>query len=109
MVDSGRFEIIQKVYKNEKGCLKYQERKIPFVVVIFPFLWEGGPENSEILYTKRLSSDLIKAKIEVIDLTPLSKKINTSQRIVSLNDPHPSPLMAKIAADTIYKRLNAEF
>ena len=92
-----------------QSALKYQERKIPFVVVIFPFLWEGGPENSEILYTKRLSSDLIKAKIEVIDLTPLAKKINTSQRIVSLNDPHPSPLMAKIAADTIYKRLNAEF
>lgn len=93
---------IQPIFK---AANHFKEKQIPFYVLIFPFLWEGGPENASNLYAKRLSDDLKTAGIEVIDLSPMAQKMKTEDRIVSVNDPHPSATFAKLAADTIFLKL----
>jgi hypothetical protein len=78
---------------------------VKFVVIIFPFLWKDGPENSELLYAKRIEADMKAEQTDVIDLTPLVKDIPVDKRIVNKHDPHPSILVDKIVADTVAKFL----
>lgn len=79
----------------------YKQRGVKFLVVVFPFLWEGGPENAEQLYTHRVIKALQADSIDAIDLTPLVKPIPVQNRVANNHDPHPSVLVAKITGDTI--------
>jgi hypothetical protein len=79
----------------------FQDKNIPFVVIIFPFLWADGPEQAEALYTKRLAADLTEAGVAVIDLTPLIAPLPLKERVANLHDHHPSARVANITADTI--------
>lgn len=81
----------------------YKRKGIKFLVIIFPYLWKEGPENSEKLYARRLSRELKSEGIDIIDLTPLVKDIPPDKRVVNSHDPHPSVIVDQLVADTITK------
>lgn len=105
-----------ELYKNKQAYIAHLEHireaadycqlnNIPFVVVIFPFLWENGPENAQHIYANRIAHDLHQLKTDVIDLTPLLKNLPVSERVVNIHDPHPSSKVNSIVADTIAQYL----
>jgi hypothetical protein len=86
-----------------------KSKGIKFLVVIFPFLWENGPENSEQLYCHRLENKLKAENTDVINLMPLVKDIPLNKRIANSHDPHPSVLVSQITADTLAKYIAAKY
>jgi hypothetical protein len=93
----------------KEAAAYYKSRGVNFLVIIFPFLWEGGPESSERLYANRLESELKADSTDVINLTPLFKDIPVEKRVVNPHDPHPSILIDRITADTIAKYLVSRY
>lgn len=89
----------------KEAAAYYKSRGVNFLVIIFPFLWQGGPESSERLYSNRLESELKADGTDVINLTPLVKDIPVEKRVINPHDPHPSVLIDRITADTIAKYL----
>ncbi len=87
----------------------YQAARRRFVVVIFPFLWADGPENSARIYTRRLAADLTAAGIEVIDMTPLVARVPLADRMADPQDPHPSAQVARITGDTVAGFLRSRY
>lgn len=79
----------------------YKSKGVKFLVIIFPYLWEGGPENATQLYASRLENELKVENTDVINLAPLVKNIPVKNRIANSHDLHPSPMVSKVLADTI--------
>ena len=87
----------------------YKSKGVKFLVIIFPYLWEGGPENAAHLYATRLENELKAESTDVINLTPLVKDIPVRKRIANSHDLHPSVLVNQIVADTITKYLTVQY
>lgn len=81
----------------------YKGKGSKFLVIIFPYLWSGGPADAERLYTQRLAKALRAQHTDVIDITPLVRDLPLDQRVVNSHDPHPTEMVDKIVADTIAK------
>ncbi len=87
----------------QEAASYYKNRGIKFLVIIFPYLWRDGPENSEKIYSHRLENDLKAENTDVINLAPLLKDIPADKRMVNSHDAHPTARVDRLVADTIVR------
>ncbi|KKS43941.1 MAG: hypothetical protein UV05_C0016G0004 [candidate division CPR1 bacterium GW2011_GWA2_42_17] len=90
------------LYDIKRILLLSQERSIPVVVVLFPFLTD--PQKS-LFYTTLLKNFFDSQKIPVVNVDELIQDIPLEQRVVNKTDLHPSALVHKRVAEELYKTL----
>jgi lysophospholipase L1-like esterase len=79
------------------------ERKIPFLVVIWPFLQGLGP-GEHYPWQKihdLVAADLQEADIPLLDVLPALKETHSADLWVTPADPHPNPLAQRLALTSI--------
>jgi len=74
-------------------------RKIPFLVVIFPFLQDANLSRK--MYINKITDYLNKNQVEFLDVSDLIQDIPVEERIINSNDAHPNDLVNKRVAEKI--------
>lgn len=90
------------LYDIKRIFLLSQERSIPVVVILFPFLTD--PSKS-LFYTTLLKTFCDSQNIPVVSVDELIQDIPFEQRVVNKTDLHPSALVHKRVAEELYKTL----
>ena len=86
----------------EKFVQYSRDRKVPMVVVLFPFLHDA---ETSALYVPRVKAFFEARGVRVIDASTLVADLPVSERIATVNDVHPSPLVHARVADALAKEL----
>ena len=81
-----------------------QERDIPFLVVVFPFLRDV---QSSAIFAKPIGQFFGEKGIPVIDVGDFVMDMPVKQRVVNHHDGHPSPALHKKVADTIWEKFES--
>ena len=81
-----------------------KEREIPFLVVVFPFLRDV---QSSAIFTEPIAEIFVEQGIPVIDVGDFVVDMPVKQRVVNHHDGHPSPVLHRKVADTIWEKFES--
>jgi len=107
-------DFIFQAYKNDKILSKHKddlllfvnyakEHSIQLIVVIFPYL--SNIEMSDAMYGDNIVNFFKANQIGVISVSPLIKDIPVPDRIININDGHPSKIINNIVAREILNKI----
>ncbi len=113
----GYLTYLEKAYSNDEifneHMLEFRSfidfansRQIPLLVVIFPFMQEI--DFSKKLYIDRISRFLAANGVNYIDVSPLIKELPVSDRVINVNDGHPSLKVHRLVGNELSRHISIE-
>jgi len=96
-------EILRKHSSDLYKFIEYSNNNsVPFVVVIYPFMTDISASE---FYVSRIKKLFLDRNVPVLDVSNLIKEIPPNQRVINLNDGHPSVLVNQIVAKELYETI----